>query len=95
MAQAVAMSLKTGFESNEIFGVNIYPNPVKNSVSIKFDNVNNVKQIQILNLIGKVLIEKTGVQATETIDMSNFSKGIYIIGIKTDKGIFVRKIVKE
>ena len=41
------------------------------------------------------MIEKTAIQQNETIDLSSFESGIYIISIQTDKKIFTTKIVKE
>lgn len=65
----------------------IYPNPVKNILSIEFETP---QAIAIYNLTGNQMLS-IHAQETYTIDVSHFSAGIYFI--KTAKG--VSKFVKE
>jgi len=72
----------------------VYPNPTNNLLNFEFAN-NNVQKVQIGDLTGKILIEKSDIQPNATIDISAFSRGIYIISIHSDNEIFTTKIVKE
>jgi hypothetical protein len=74
----------------------IYPNPCKDFVNLKFDNKDNKNVIyRIYSLDGK-FIKEDKLQA-ESIDVSNLSKGNYIIQIlKQDFEIIANKrFVKE
>jgi hypothetical protein len=71
-----------------------YPNPT--SAIIYFDFTDNkIELIKIFDLTGKTIIEKAEIQQNETIDLSGFESGIYLISIQTDKEIFTTKIVKQ
>ena len=83
-----------GIETLQQNGILIYPNPTNGIINLEFAN-NNVQQIKISDLTGKTIIEKVNIQQNETIDLSSFESGIYIIKIQTDKEIITTKIVKE
>ncbi len=71
-----------------IDAINVYPNPTNGIITIKAVNLEN---IEVFNLQGKVIYN--GIE--KEIDLSNNSKGIYIIKVTTDKGVVVEKIVVE
>jgi hypothetical protein len=69
-----------------------FPNPVANSLTIE---TISKSLIEILNIEGRVLKELTTNETQTIIDLSNLSSGIYFIKAKTDKGITVKKFIKE
>lgn len=74
----------------------VYPNPAKERVIIKIDNVlyKNPK-IKIINLYGQIVsetINKIG-DEYQTIDVSNLNDGMYFINIQSDKERGVQKII--
>ncbi len=71
-----------------------YPNPTSEIIYFDFTD-NKIELIKIFDLTGKTIIKKTEIQQNETIDLSGFESGIYLISIQTDKEIFTTKIVKE
>ncbi len=74
--------------------ISIYPNPT--SGALNFDLANNrIQKLSVSDITGKILIEKTAVQQNETIDISNFVNGIYIVNIQIDKKLVTSKIVKK
>ncbi|HKL08883.1 MAG TPA: T9SS type A sorting domain-containing protein, partial [Bacteroidales bacterium] len=75
-------------------GISIYPNPTNGIVNFEFVN-NNIQKLTISDITGKKIREKTQIQQNESIDLSSFVSGIYIISIQTDKKIFTTKIIKE
>jgi PKD repeat protein len=77
--------------SNETV-LEIFPNPVNNSMSIQ--TMQN-SLIEITNLQGQVIKLIQNVNKTVTIDVSNLSNGLYLIKATSEKGISVRKFVKE
>ncbi|GGD13788.1 T9SS type A sorting domain-containing protein [Flavobacterium orientale] len=73
----------------------IYPNPSKDFVTIESDNNYMIDAIQITDLNGRI-IDSYSVNANEYgLNISNLSKGVYLIRIATDNGVGVKKLVKE
>jgi len=69
--------------------LSIYPNPVKNILSIK--NIDNLKNVRIYDVMGSIILETK----EEEIDVSYLAKGIYLLQIQTDKYIETKRIIKE
>lgn len=66
-----------------LFLYDIYPNPAMNSVSFRTDNLNMIAhEIIISDITGRSLMSMVKNNAEITIDVSNFSNGIYIYTIK-------------
>lgn len=81
----------TAITEKSLSNVAIYPNPVSNQLTIENNEV--VESVTILDLTGKVLMNKT--TNTKTIEVSNLSIGIYFLKIKTKNSELVKKFVKE
>ena len=79
------------------FNVNIYPNPSYNIFNLEFSSDTKSK-IVVTNVLGEqVYIESTkpiGEFSTQ-IDLSNYSKGIYNLTIKTSDGISNHKLILQ
>ncbi len=74
---------------NEIF---IYPNPANDNITIE---VPQKATIEISNIQGQLIkIIPTSGNKTN-VDVSAFTSGIYIVEVKTEIGIAVKKFVKE
>jgi hypothetical protein len=67
-----------------------YPNPVTNSCQI--DSSLDIENVKLYNINGRLV--KT-FKANANYDVSSLAKGIYIVDIKTLKGLKTLKIVKE
>lgn len=82
-------------ETNSINKVRLYPNPIVNEVHI--DGAENISKIQVINMMGKVVLEKdTSGLNTEIIDLSFLNSGVHIINLYDTKGaIETKKIVKK
>ena len=69
----------------------IYPNPVNENVFV--ETKETILKIEILDMLGKVVLEDKNFQSQ--IDISFLEKGLYLILVKTESGIFSSKIIKE
>ncbi|TVZ56903.1 putative repeat protein (TIGR02543 family)/predicted secreted protein (Por secretion system target) [Lutibacter sp. Hel_I_33_5] len=67
----------------------IYPNPAKNTLNIRSNS--KVEKVSIYNLLGKKVIETTKLK----INLERINSGIYLLKMKTEKGIITKKIIKE
>jgi len=72
--------------------INIYPNPVKNTLQISIENNITIKYIQVFDVVGKLLLQTN---STNQLDVSAFASGLLFVKIATDKGVVVKKIIKE
>lgn len=73
--------------------INIYPNPTTGMVTITNQDNFAIDKIEIVDTLGKTVSEETS--STSQIDISKFSKGIYILKIHSGKSVFQKKIVKQ
>jgi Leucine-rich repeat (LRR) protein len=78
-------------EKTNISSLSIYPNPVNSQLTIDFEA--EIVSITILNVMGKTV--KTFVSSSNTIDVSDLTKGIYFLQIETDKALVSTKFIKE
>lgn len=68
----------------------LYPNPVKDELTIDVEK-ENIKQIYIFDSFGKKVLETEN----QLIKLNNFPNGIYLVVIKTDNQIYSKKIIKQ
>ena len=77
--------------------VKIYPNPSSNIFNLEF-NSDNETEIIVTNVLGEQVyfesIQSIGEYNTQ-IDLSNYSKGVYNLTIKTSKGISNYKLILQ
>ena len=72
---------------------NIFPNPSTGFLTIKISAINTPHQISIKNSLTEVVLQKENVFNETTLDLSNFSNGIYFLsldGAKPNKIILNR-----
>jgi hypothetical protein len=69
--------------------ISVYPNPVTNNLQIQTGL--QIKNIEVTDVTGRLLFTST----LRTIDCSNFAKGVYFTRVTTEKGVVVKKFVKE
>ena len=69
--------------------------PFTNSLNISCAN-NNITQVELFNIQGKLLLSKLLDGKTDTIDVSGLVQGVYIIKLKDTSGdIFIKKGIKD
>lgn len=79
-------------ENNQKAKISVYPNPTTNFVTIK--NIEGVvEDITIGDLNGKTVRH---IKSTDRkIDLQGLPNGVYLLKIKTDKGLLFEKILKK
>jgi hypothetical protein len=78
-------------EKNEILA---YPNPTNGITKLEFRD-NNIREVIILDYLGKLIMKKTELENIEQINLSGFDNGIYIIRVQTNNDVLNLKVVKE
>ena len=71
----------------------MFPNPV-NGNKIYF-SVTEDATITIYNVLGKLLLTSEITKSKNNIDISEFSKGIYLIKINSGKQFITKKLIKN
>lgn len=78
----------TNSENNKL---QIYPNPAKNIINIKYNS--EIEKISIFDYLGKEIL--TQIQNNNEINVENLSKGIYTIEIQLENEKVSKKFIKE
>ena len=71
----------------------VYPNPVKETLYIS--GIDNEAKIEIYSVLGVKVGEKISATYNEAIDVSNLSKGMYVLKVQQEDKSFERKIIVE
>ena len=74
--------------------IEIYPNPAIDKVYINCAEKQNLKML-IYNVVGECVLQRELTNGTNDIDVSTFTKGIYIIKITGTDWTVQRKLIKE
>lgn len=70
----------------------IYPNPTTGLLFIH-PTTENIVGATVYDVLGKKVLQKNG--NIQQVDISTLEKGMYFLRLKTDRGEFVQKIIKE
>ena len=75
--------------------INIYPNPANDHIAIDFGNLDNVEDwnIKIINILGQEVLRHP--MNTDKINVSELSKGVYIIRISDGVNQADKKFIKN
>ncbi|AWH86526.1 hypothetical protein HYN59_16065 [Flavobacterium album] len=75
--------------------ITVYPNPAKDVLSIKLPYNSNIKVTgcTISNMLGQVVFKSN--EEIAQVETANYAKGVYNIVLKTDKGNWFGKFIKE
>jgi hypothetical protein len=73
--------------------ISLYPNPAYNRATFIIPKNQNVT-ITICNITGKIIWEKQISTNEIEIDLTDFSNGIYLINLNTEKSSFCKRLVK-
>jgi len=93
MVDDIEISTAVGIneKENSSITLNIYPNPVKDVVTISSNN--KIQEVRIINTLGNIEMQKLVNGYNVVIDKISFSQGVYLVLIKTENGWKSNKIV--
>lgn len=72
--------------------VNIYPNPATTQLNVEVPTGVDILDVRLFDVLGK----DTGVRLVNgSLDVSNLSRGVYVLSVNTSRGALTEKIVKR
>lgn len=73
---------------NESVAVVLYPNPVKDRLTV---NAENLQSVEVYNLVGQQVMATTA----SVIDMGSLNQGVYFVRVNADGKTVTKRIVKQ
>ena len=86
----------TGIEEVKNSICEVYPNPVKDLLSVRLNEEGNA-HVSIVSTTGKMLFEQNTdcKSLANGINVSQLGKGIYLLRLLTANGVYVKEFVKK
>ncbi len=73
----------------------VYPNPVKDKLNVNITNAqNNITTAKLFDNYGRLIYSGQMISGTNTIDMTRFAKGVYMLTLKNNTEMQNIKIIK-
>jgi len=97
-ANCITFNVTSTNDYNSSIDVNptIYPNPANDNLKITFKKSTQDVNLQIIDITGKVLVEKEYLQTkTIPLNLEGFTFGVYFIKITTNQGYKTLKFIKN
>ncbi len=86
------LNFSSSITEYEIKGVSIFPNPANDRLNIE---INEKVILEILNIHGQLIDSKNLTENSNSIDLTNLISGVYTLRISNDRGILIRKLIKQ
>ena len=68
---------------------NIFPNPTNGNITVEAEGM---QRLVVVNEMGQVMYDTEVSSDTETLNMSQFGAGIFMIRIYTENGIATKRV---
>ncbi|MBP5612961.1 MAG: T9SS type A sorting domain-containing protein, partial [Bacteroidales bacterium] len=74
--------------------ITVSPNPATSQIRLR-DAQGTLQSLRVFNAVGQEVLRQDLDGSTGTVNISNLSKGIYFLQIRTGHGTVMRKIAKN
>ena len=100
IARNIILCTPRGIANNGQLTINnlqftMYPNPTKSVVNFNVEKLVGSGQIIVTNILGKQIKTLSLSMGANTVDVSSFAKGMYLVTIVTNEGRQTEKLVVE
>lgn len=82
-----------GLEDNEVAAISVYPNPTDGKLTLT--NVSGNASFKVVSVSGQVVLDGIVSATTNTIDLSSFENGMYVLQLTQEQGLQSIRIVKN
>ena len=80
----------SGIINKNRLGIYIYPNPCSGIFTVRGENIS---KIEVTDIKGKIIFTTTDIKEFNNIDISNKTKGVYLVKIICDSSIYTEKVI--
>ena len=81
---------------NRVSRFKIFPNPASNSINLSFEKNLEKANLKVISILGQTIFEKQNLSGNNfSFDVSNVSKGVYILEIKEGNSITNSKFLPK
>ncbi len=87
--------INTSLAHLETTQIEVYPNPVRDVLTLDCEKENEVKQLFIYSLEGRKMYEATNLSKRHLINVNGWKQGVYVLEIVSESGSVWEKIVVE
>lgn len=70
--------------------LNVFPNPVRNQMTVSAKGMNNIK---VYDIVGQEVMNVSVKEDEITLDTERFASGVYFVSVETAKGLISKKII--
>ncbi len=82
-----------GTSKFETSKVKMYPNPVKNTLTIEANS--EIERVSVFNILGQEVMKASPKSNTATLQTNELQKGVYMVTTEIDGNVSTSKVVKE
>ena len=98
-SEALVIEL-TGYGVDEVSAaeVNVHPNPTNDIINVSIENITADVQITLYNSVGQVVYtqnEAVDNGLNTVINLGDFSNGTYILQVRSEEGIWMKRVIKK
>ncbi len=73
----------------------ISPNPSKDKLNIKFQSVNEDLNLEVFDVLGKLIYRGEITQLESSVNVSNWKSGVYLVRISNNKITHTKRFIKQ
>lgn len=81
----------TNVEDFEEMTMNFYPNPATDKITVQSDEIGGT--IRIIDISGKMLLEKQLRQYSQSVDLNGVKSGVYFISLQNGSSLITKKLI--
>jgi hypothetical protein len=98
-SEAITISLR-GYGVDEVSAteINVHPNPTNDIVNVSIENLTADVQITLYNSVGQVVYTQTESAdngLNTVINLGDFANGTYLLQIRSEEGIWMKRVIKR
>ena len=71
-------------DQHNITSIHVFPNPAKHIVNIEIPKTNQLNQLKIVDVSGRLIFQQFFEEEVITVDLGNFKKGIYVVNVNSN-----------
>lgn len=95
ITQSVAECTGITQTENNLQDLILFPNPSKTQFALQHSDIRDQVTVSIINGLGEIVMQLENYQMNDSIDVSEFAKGLYFVNVKLNNKQMVKKLVIE